>query len=111
MKWFDRWFHRRWMHSWHNRDELEEVLAESTAKRGARLAGRGHDIEEDPHDVNDGLRIAVKRVVGGSIVTFRTYDRHRDRTDHRTYIITDEQDFERELGKCITLESMRQSGH
>ena len=82
MKWFDRWFHRRWMHSWHNRDELEEVLADPGTKRTrARLV---QDIEEDPHDVNDGLRIAVKRVVGGSIVTFRTYDRHRDRTDHRT---------------------------
>lgn len=108
MKWFDRWFHHRWMESWHRRDELEEVLAESTSKRGARLA-RSHDIEEDPHDVNDGLRIAVKRVVGGSIVTFRSYDRKMDRTDQRTYIITDEQDFERELSKCITLERMRQS--
>ena len=107
MKWFDQWFHRRWMESWRRRDELEEVQVDLGAKRG-RLAGRG-DIEEDPHDVNDGLRIAVKRVVGGSIVTFRTYDRHRDRSEQRTYIITDEQDFERELGKCITLESMRQS--
>ena len=109
MKWFDRWFHRRWMESWRRRDDLQEDTADlPTAKRGARL-GRSHVIEEDPHDVNDGLRIAVKRVVGGSIVTFRVYDRHRDRSDQRTYIITDEQDFERELGKCITLESMRQS--
>ena len=104
MKWFDRWFHRRWMNSWRNRDEPEEVLVDSTAKRSRRL---GQDIEEDPHDVNDGLRIAVKKVIGGHLVTFRVYDRKTDRSDQRTYIITDDQEFERELGKCITLESMR----
>ena len=93
------------MNSWRNRDELEEVLAESGAKRHrSRL---GQDIEEDPHNVNDGLRIAVKKVIGGHLVTFRVYDHKTDRSDQRTYIITDDQEFERELGKCITLESMR----
>ena len=105
MKWFDRWFHRKWMNSWRNRDELEEVQVDPTAKRHrSRL---GQDIEEDLHDVNDGLRIAVKKVIGGHLVTFRVYDRKTDRSDHRTYIITDDQEFERELGKCITMESMR----
>ena len=64
-------------------------------------------VESDPHDLNDGLRIDVKRVIGGSIVTFRSYDRTKDRSSSRTYIINDDADFERELGKCITLESMR----
>ena len=104
MKWFDRWFHRRWLESWRNRDELEEVLAESSTKRPRRIA---LDSDDDPHDVNDGLRIAVKKVIGGHLVTFRVYDRKTDRSDQRTYIITDDQEFERELGKCITLESMR----
>ena len=104
MKWFDRWFHRRWLNSWRNRDELEELLASPSTKRGRSIALESDD---DPHDVNDGLRIAVKKVIGGHIVTFRVYDRKTDRSDQRTYIITDDQEFERELGKCITLESMR----
>lgn len=104
MKWFDRWFHRRWLNSWRNRDELEELLGTSSAKRGRPIT---LDSDDDPHDVNDGLRIAVKKVIGGHIVTFRVYDRKTDRSDQRTYIITDDQEFERELGKCITLESMR----
>jgi len=107
MKWFDRWFHRRWMNSWRNRDELEELLEvpQTSAKRAIKL---GRD-EDDPHDVLEGLRIVVKRVIGGTLVTFRHYDSRSDRAEQRTYIITEEQDFERELGKCITLENMRQA--
>lgn len=64
--------------------------------------------EESP-GWSDGLRINVKKVIGGSVVSFRTYDRVKDRTDERHYIITDEHEFDRELGKIITIESMRQS--
>jgi hypothetical protein len=62
--------------------------------------------EESP-TWSDGLRITVKRVIGGNIVSFRTYDRRRDESNERHYIITDDQDFDRELGKMITMESMR----
>jgi hypothetical protein len=48
-------------------------------------------------------------VIGGFVVSFRTYDRIKDRSDERHYIINDEQDFNSELGKMITMESMRQS--
>jgi hypothetical protein len=58
----------------------------------------------------DGLRINVKKMIGGFVVSFRCYDRKTDRNNDRHYIITDEQDFEKELGKMISLESMRQSG-
>ena len=57
----------------------------------------------------EALGINVRKVIGGSVVSFRTYDRARDRSDERHYIITDEQEFDRELGKIITMESMRQS--
>ena len=42
-------------------------------------------------------------------MSFKIYDRVRDRSDSRHYIITDEQDFNTELGKIITMESMRQT--
>jgi hypothetical protein len=50
----------------------------------------------------------VRKVIGGFVISFRTYDRKNDRSDERHYIITDEQDFNVELGKMITMESMRQ---
>jgi hypothetical protein len=58
-------------------------------------------------DSEDGLSITVRSAIGGRIVTFRHYDRKTDRSNHRLYIVPEDQDFERELGKMITLESMR----
>ena len=58
-------------------------------------------------DSEDGLSITVRKAIGGRIVTFRHYDQKTDRHNHRLYVIPEELDFERELGKMITLESMR----
>jgi hypothetical protein len=103
MKWFDRWFVRKCRWAWDNRDiaDVAETSRLSTAKYAT--------VEEDVAPWNDGLRITVKKMIGGFVVSFRVYDRKTDRTDDRAYIITDEQDFNSELGKMITMESMRQS--
>lgn len=55
----------------------------------------------------DSTTIYLKRVIGGFVITFNTYDRKSDRHEHRSYIITDEQDFQSELVKCITMEGLR----
>jgi hypothetical protein len=107
MKWIDRWFFRKWQWAWENRDQPDLVAVQSSTAIN-KLAGRGI-IEEDLSPWNDGLRIGIKKMIGGYVVSFRIYDRVRDRSDDRAYIITDEQDFNTELGKIITMESMRQS--
>jgi hypothetical protein len=58
-------------------------------------------------DSEDGLNITVRKAIGGKIITFRHYDHKTDRHSNKLYIVPDELDFERELGKMITLESMR----
>jgi hypothetical protein len=58
-------------------------------------------------DWGDGLNIQVHSAHGGRIVTFRKYDRKSDRSNNQVYLIPDDRDFERELGKLITLEAMR----
>ena len=103
MKWFDRWFIRKSKWAWENKHLIRDEY-ESEGK----IVSNTMAVETDPHDFNDGLRIAVKKVIGGSVVTFKTYDRKIDRSTDRTYIITSEQDFNTELGKIITMESMRQ---
>ena len=100
MKWFDQWFMRKSRWAWENRDMLENPISKS---RGISLVAA----DDDPWV--DGLRINIKKVIGGYVVSFRTYDRMRDRSDERHHIITDEQDFNQELAKMITLESMRQT--
>ena len=100
MKWFDRWFAQKCKWAWEtaqkNRDDSDRPEVRQL-------------VETSDTPWNDGLRINVKKVIGGSVISFRTYDRIKDRSDERHYIITDEQDFNSELGKMITLESMRQS--
>jgi len=68
---------------------------------------QGLNITSDDIDSEQGLNITVRNALGGKIVTFRTYDHKTDRHNHRLYVIHDELDFERELGKMITMESMR----
>ena len=101
MKWFDRWFARKWRWAWENRDEVELVTISGSTK--------ARPVELDETGWEDGLRISIKKMIGGSVVSFRTYDRRTDRSESRHYIITDEQDFNTELGKIITMESMRQT--
>lgn len=61
----------------------------------------------DDFEGDSGLNMRVFKAIGGRIVSFNHYDRKTDRDYKSVYIITDEQDFERELGKIITMESMR----
>lgn len=97
MKWFDRWFFRKceWARNERHSEELTRMPSSPTP------------VETDQHGLCDGMSIHLKQVIGGRIVTFHRYDRKRDENNRRTYIITEDQDFERELGKIITLEALR----
>jgi hypothetical protein len=86
MKWFDKWFTRKWRWAWENRDEIGlDPSTNSTKPRSI--------VELEETGWEDGLRINIKKMIGGSVVSFRTYDRRTDRSESRHYIITDEQDF------------------
>lgn len=61
----------------------------------------------DDFESDEGLNMQVFKAIGGRIVSFNHYDRKTDRSFRKVYIIQDELDFERELGKIITQESMR----
>ena len=103
MKWFDQWFARKCRWAWENRD-MPDLGAKECVPMN-KLRGQSIEVEES---WGDGLRMNVRKIIGGFVVSFRTYDRIKDRSDERHYIITDEQDFNTELGKMITMESMRQ---
>ena len=82
--------------------ELWEEDSPMTKSNRSRLAIRSNDIDSE-----DGLNITVRKAIGGKIVTFRHHDHKTDRTNHKLYVIPDDLDFDKELGKMITLESMR----
>jgi hypothetical protein len=94
MKWIKRHL-RNWLLN-------EEQDLESKLSRGiGTVTAREQDYEDE------GLNIHVRSAIGGRIVRFRHYDSQADRNYHKVYIVPEDQDFERELGRMITLESMR----
>ena len=97
MNWLKRWLARAVVEGHEDSNRQDSVYATAVSKLSV-----GRDVESD-----DGLNITVRRAIGGRIVTFRHYDSKTDRHSHRLYVIPEELDFERELGKMITLESMR----
>jgi len=88
---------RNWVNSAQDVPEPAQWTNHSTAVLKSRS-----DIDSE-----DGLSITVRSAIGGRIVTFRHYDRKTDRSNFKLYIVPEDQDFERELGKMITMESMR----
>lgn len=125
MKWFDKWFYSkaRWAQKrggienpdWkHWEDILDKVAEHDRDYAPDRLVStRDEPIGIDPHDLNDGLRIDVKRLNGGFVVTFR----HTERTQSKqyvgeevkknSYIIREDEDFNDRLGKLLTMELLK----
>ena len=101
MKWFKRiivkWVREDW-----NSDRQEKYGSVGSVSVNAIRGNR------DNIDSHTGLNITVMPAIGGKIITFRHYNRREDDSQYRHYVIPDELDFERELGKMITLESIRQ---
>jgi hypothetical protein len=108
MKWFKRMITRWVREDWDNvganmRDREEKVMLANTTTRGLAIRAQSDNI-----DGHAGLNITVMSAIGGKIVTFRHYDRRKDDSQFRHYVMPDDLDFERELGKMITMESIRQ---
>jgi len=92
MKWLQNWFDRRVENSWNRAAERKQKnsisLTEVTNNR-------------------NGLQIQVNNAVGGRVVQIGVFDKQRHEYNYTTYIITDEQDFNLELAKAITAESLK----
>ena len=100
MKWFKRMITRWVREDWENAKEENKNMPKLS---------RGLTVRSNPDSIDSqtGLNITVLPAIGGKVITFRHYDRRTDDSQLRHYVIHDELDFERELGKMITLESIR----
>ena len=97
MNFLTRWFDRMCRESW----ERAQNMPANPVRNNLVLT-------EDP-GINsiDGLQIRLYGATGGQIVEFRKYDRHKDRTDCKLYVINAEQNFSEELAKIVSLEMLR----
>lgn len=124
MKWFDQWFYSKvrwaWLRAQYQFPELKQEEDYLDSLINENLSDRLHELgsgtESDPHDLTDGMRIDVKKSMGGYIVTVRTpCDSQQQKTSsfmdmehsRTTYIITDESDFDQELCKILSMERLK----
>lgn len=56
---------------------------------------------------SEGMRLQIYKASGGYIIETRTYDQRKDRSEYHMYIVTDDKNLGNEIGKIITLESLR----
>lgn len=58
-------------------------------------------------DSDRAIRFNVYKASGGTIIETTFYDRQKDRHHNSLHVITDETDIGKELGKIITMETMK----
>lgn len=56
---------------------------------------------------SEGMRFQLYKASGGFVIETRKYDERKDEHNCKMYVITEEQDLGAELGKIITMESLR----
>ena len=66
-------------------------------------------VDDSPSiDSDKGIRFSVYKASGGTIIETRFYDRQKDRQMNSLHVITDDQDIGKEIGKIITMETLKQ---
>jgi len=65
-------------------------------------------VDDSPSiDSDRGIRFNVYKASGGTIIETRFYDRQKDRQMNSLHVITDDQDIGKEIGKIITMETLK----
>ena len=65
------------------------------------------DSQPSSIDSNRGIRFTVYKASGGTIIETNFYDRQKDRNNNGLHVITDDKDIGKELGKIITMETLK----
>jgi hypothetical protein len=93
LNFLQRWFDRKCQEAWE--------------RKQSEYHSRPVAIEEPPLNNSDGVNIRVHGAVGGHIVEFRKYDKHKDRSDYKMYVIPTEQNFTESFSKIVNMEMLR----
>lgn len=88
------------------KQRIRNWLYEEGATMIAECEPRGlRDI--DSLDCDRGIRFTAYKAAGGMVVETNFYDRVKDRNLRSLHIITDEQDLGKEIGRIITMETLK----
>ena len=68
----------------------------------------GIEIDRTPRiDSDHGITFTVYKASGGAVIETRFYDDTKDRSQRGLYVITDDHDMGKEIGKIITIETLK----
>jgi hypothetical protein len=56
---------------------------------------------------SEGMRLQVYRASGGFVIETRHYNRRKDENMNAMFVITEDQDLGEEIGKIITMETLK----
>jgi len=88
--------------------KLRDWLLSNEVEVSAKLSRRNSmTIDNDGLDSDKGIRLAAYKANGGMVVETNFYDRIKDRSHRTLHIITDDQDLGKEIGKIITMETLK----
>jgi len=74
-----------------------------------KMAVAGNSVRVSEEADIEGMRFIVMPAEGGTIVQMRTYDRRKDESNNKTYVIPDtEEDIAHRVGQIVALELLRQ---
>lgn len=69
----------------------------------------GISVRESHEADIEGMRFTVMPAEGGTIVQMRIYDRRKDESNNKTYVISDtEEDIAHRIGQIVAMELIRQ---
>lgn len=72
------------------------------------VPSKGATIRESSDADIEGMRFTVMPAEGGTIVQMRTYDRRKDESNTKTYVIPEtEQDIAHRIGQIVAMELIR----
>jgi hypothetical protein len=98
MNWFKRMVVKWVREDWDRAGQEQDCYATVSPKN--MLSTR--DVNSDPT-----LQFKVYNAIGGKVVEFSRYDRHKDRSFHDIYIISKDEDFGAKIAKIAMLEVLK----
>jgi hypothetical protein len=102
MNWFKRMVVKWVREDWDKASQEQDCYASPKLSRGLNAIGGGRDVGSDPT-----LQFKIYNAIGGKVVEFSRYDRHKDRNFHDIYIIGKDEDFGAKIAKIAMLEVLK----
>ena len=81
--------------------ETQKIVSERDYQSGLVSVSPRHEIG------TNSLNFKIYKASGGTVLETGSYDKKTDRHNSSLYVITDDKDLGKEIGKIITLESLK----